>query len=144
MPPTDPQAELTLALAAHNQARLKLSLDPLEWSPTLASNAQGYADHIANINKAEYGDTQGQGENIFWLAGDTDFVTAVNRWLAEKPVYHGQVYGEGDIQGYGGFTQCVWAKTTHVGMAKAKSKEGVTYVVARYMPPGNVKGETPY
>ena len=38
----------------------------------------------------------------------------------------------------------IWKNTTEVGMALAVSKSGATYVVARYSPPGNFVGETPY
>lgn len=40
--------------------------------------------------------------------------------------------------------QCVWHNTTHLGMGKAKSKSGHTYIVGRYAPKGNVPGERPY
>lgn len=43
-----------------------------------------------------------------------------------------------------GAAQCLWHGTTHVGMGKAKSKDGATYIVARYTPQGNMAGEQPF
>ena len=40
--------------------------------------------------------------------------------------------------------QCMWHSTEKVGMGKARSKNGGTYVVARYTPQGNMGGEKPF
>lgn len=40
--------------------------------------------------------------------------------------------------------QCLWHSTTDVGIGKAKSSSGATYIVGRYTPPGNVVGQKPY
>jgi hypothetical protein len=37
----------------------------------------------------------------------------------------------------------IWSRTTHIGMAFAISPSEATYVVARYLPPGNILGESP-
>lgn len=43
-------------------------------------------------------------------------------------------------RGAGYFTQVVWANSVRVGMAKAVSGSGKTYIVALYTPPGNYMG----
>ena len=43
----------------------------------------------------------------------------------------------GHQPGTGHFTQVVWKDTRELGMARAKSKNGSVYVVARYRPAGN-------
>ena len=44
----------------------------------------------------------------------------------------------------GHFTQLVWDDTTHVGMGIATKQSGpywITYIVAKYSPPGNYRGQ---
>lgn len=44
----------------------------------------------------------------------------------------------------GHFTQLVWDDTTHVGMGIATKHSGsywITYIVAKYSPPGNYRGQ---
>ena len=38
------------------------------------------------------------------------------------------------------FTQLVWVETTQIGAGKATDGAGQTFVVANYIPPGNVVG----
>lgn len=40
--------------------------------------------------------------------------------------------------------QCVWSGTNQLGMGKATADNGATYIVARYLAPGNVYGQKPY
>jgi hypothetical protein len=40
--------------------------------------------------------------------------------------------------------QCVWEKSTKVGIAAAKDSKGAWYTVARYTAAGNVVGKKPY
>lgn len=43
----------------------------------------------------------------------------------------------------GHFTQVVWVGSREFGVAKATSRNGAQYVVARYFPAGNVIGQFP-
>ena len=43
--------------------------------------------------------------------------------------------------GTGHFTQVVWAGSLQIGVGKAVSKSGAQFVVARYSPAGNVRGQ---
>ena len=43
--------------------------------------------------------------------------------------------------GTGHFTQVVWAGSLQMGAGKAVSKSGAQFVVARYSPAGNVRGQ---
>ena len=52
--------------------------------------------------------------------------------------------GAEDVLLTSGIAQCLWKDTTHVGMGKATTKSGATYIVARYTPPGNMMGQKPY
>lgn len=67
--------------------------------------------------------------------------------LTHRPVYY-LIYNSLQVEKYdfkrgghqpgtGHFTQVVWKDTKELGMARAKSKNGSVYVVARYRPAGN-------
>jgi hypothetical protein len=96
--------------------------------------------------------------------GEASYGQAVQSWLDEEKDYGGEKIGEGDFGKWGHFSelsllavsvhpttlttclsgQCLWHSTTHVGMGKATSKEGSTFIVARYTPQGNMAGEKPF
>jgi len=92
----------------------------------------------------QHSGVDGQGENLFMSTGDASYEQAVQSWLDEEKDYHGEKIGEGDFSEWGHFSQCVWHSTTHVGMGKARSENGSTFVVGRYTPQGNVVGEKPF
>ena len=92
---------------------------------------------------------------------DATFEDAVKAWLAEEPKYMGQKIGEGNLADWGHYSkrtisidcfallthfpaQCLWHGSTHLGMGKARTKAGSTYIVARYTPQGNIIGDKPY
>ncbi|KAK5742033.1 hypothetical protein LTR17_003541 [Elasticomyces elasticus] len=135
-----PGSEEAIALAMHNKARAARGIDRLQWSDTLAHDAQLHANHIARIGRLEHWKSREQGENLFISFRDARLRDAVRMWLNEEEHYHDQRIGEGDLSTYGHYAQCVWRGTTHVGMAKARARDGSAFVVARYWPPGNVLG----
>ena len=61
----------------------------------------------------------------------------VEMWYAEISKYHYNRPGFSSSTGH--FTQVVWASTTAVGIGRAVNGSS-TYVVANYVPPGNVQG----
>ncbi|CAJ2507690.1 Uu.00g088760.m01.CDS01 [Anthostomella pinea] len=136
------------ALNAHNQKRKGKGLPALAWDSQLASNAESYAKHLAQIGKLEHsaGDQRpNQGENLAWAsASSTPLVMSANMWLAEEKDYHGEPIGQGDFGSYGHYTQCMWKSTTKLGMGWAKDSKGGVYIVGRYSPPGNWTGQKPY
>ena len=92
---------------------------------------------------------EGQGENLYMTtATDREYSgrNASQAWYEEIQLYTYAPINSGanDFAAIGHYTQMIWKNTTEVGMALAVSKSGATYVVARYSPPGNFVGETPY
>ncbi|KAK5170293.1 uncharacterized protein LTR77_004880 [Saxophila tyrrhenica] len=145
-----PDGELTSteaspALTAHNLARANKMVPKLSWDDRLAHDAESYAKILASTGKLEHSGNEVQGENLYMTtAEDAKFEDAIGQWMNEEKNYHGEKIGEGDLQATGHFTQCLWHSTTHVGMGKAKSGSGKTYIVARYSPRGNIQGGKPF
>ncbi|KAH8901301.1 PR-1-like protein [Thozetella sp. PMI_491] len=137
-----PASDQQNALAAHNAARAQFGEPPLKWDPGLAAAAQAYSAVLAELGKLQHGSV---GENLYSASPPNthEFLSATNAWLAEKPNYDGEPIPQGPFSTYGHYTQCVWTDTLRVGMGQTKINNTV-YVVARYDPPGNVEGETPY
>ncbi|CAK3999489.1 Hypothetical predicted protein [Lecanosticta acicola] len=132
------------SLDLHNKARSAHGSQALAWDDQLARDAAHYAQKLADKDKMEHSNAAGQGENLFMATNDASFEDAVNAWLKEEASYGGEKIGEGNLGDWGHYTQCVWKDTTKVGIGKAKTKTGGTYIVARYTPPGNMMGDKPY
>jgi hypothetical protein len=60
----------------------------------------------------------------------------VESWAEEKPDYDGGLMNNKNFAA-GHYTQMIWGKTTHVGCATVKCKDGSHIVVCNYNPPGN-------
>jgi len=134
------------ALALHNQARAVLGVAPLQWDSNLQAAAQNWANHLAQVNSLDHDPNAGAGENIalFSPASDTILENATGLWLAEKAAYNYGIFDGSQAEVAGHYTQCVWANTTNVGIAAATSSSGTEFVVARYLPQGNIIGQYPY
>jgi hypothetical protein len=139
-------------LAGHNAARAALGLEPLRWSDALAADAGAYAAQMARSGRFEHSPlprgTPSQGENL-WTGtrGAYAYREMVGHWVAERrfyvalPVPNSSNSGRfGDV---GHYTQIVWRGTREVGCAEASSPSD-DYVVCRYLPAGNVAGQTAY
>ncbi|KAF4454228.1 hypothetical protein F53441_3228 [Fusarium austroafricanum] len=131
------------AVDLHNEARKAVGNEPLSWDASLASGAQEWANHLAQLGSLQH--SQGSdGENLYMGSGDNPFAAAVEAFLAEKSQYNGETISGSNYQSFGHYTQCVWKSTTKVGMAVAKDSSGMAWVVARYQKPGNMIGDKPY
>ena len=86
-------AEIERAVEAHNAARRKRSVPPLEWSVHLAVKAESWAKNLCRRKIIER--SGADGENLFWSWGDSDFADAVEAWLEEEQKYDGAKIGEG-------------------------------------------------
>ncbi|KAL8341104.1 hypothetical protein RB601_006964 [Gaeumannomyces tritici] len=112
-------ADQQAALDLHNKGRNDLNYPTLSWDSGLQSKAQAWANTLAQRGKLEH-------------AGS---------WMNEKSKYKGEKIPEGNFAGYGHYTQCMWKTTKKVGIASARDSKGGLYVVARYDPAGNIRGQ---
>ena len=62
-------------------------------------------------------------------------------WYEEHDKYSFRNPGFSSTTGH--FTQIVWESSKEMGAGKAVSSSGAQFVVARYQPPGNVRGQFP-
>ena len=125
-------------ITEHNKYRKKHGAPPLSWNAKAASAAQRWAEHLAKTSRLEHSREKEFGQNLAFYSGAT--LTAkktVEMWYEEINQYHFNRPGFSSSTGH--FTQVVWASTTMVGVGRALNGSS-TYVVANYVPPGNVQG----
>jgi len=128
------------ALKCHNKYRTLHNVPPLHLSKELSKGAQSWAEKLAQQGTMENSHF-GYGENIYWssspalsMKGDVP----VEYWYHEMSYFD---WAKMDFQkNTGSFTQVVWKDSKQFGIAKASGIKG-TYVVAFYLPPGNVIGK---
>lgn len=79
------------------------------------------------------------GQNLAYKSG-AEFTAqeVADIWYNEVQNYNFSSPGFANNTGH--FTQLVWKGTTHVGIGKAV-RGSTTFVVANYVPPGNVAGQ---
>lgn len=137
--------DVLAALNLHNKYRAAKKVPNLSYDKNLEKDAQNWANHLArNVKKLQHASGTGQGENLYWASGGGSALKGTQAWLDEGKWYTGQKVGEPAKGVIGHYTQCMWSRTTRVGIASAKDDKGGLYVVARYSPPGNYVGQKPY
>ena len=141
-------------LAAHNEERSLAETPPLKWDGRLAANAQRWALHLSTIGELQHDPRGGQGENLsMGPAGRNSVRDFLADWISEKSLYRNgpfpRVVEETARKAgvhwdkVGHYSQLVWRTTTHVGCAMVTAKDW-DYLVCRYSPPGNRRGEKAY
>lgn len=146
----------------HNQVRAQVGLQPLTWSPVLASYAQEWADSLAQHygcglkHRQEMGQDREQwGENLYWSgavmwsdgARETALVSSgevAQAWADEQADYNYSRNRCRRGKQCGHYTQMVWQSTTQVGCGMAFCPNAGQIWVCNYDPPGNWIGERPY
>lgn len=129
-------------LKAHNSYRAKHGSPPLKWSSEAARPAQEWADRLTKTGRLQHGNHDGMGQNLAFKSGaELTGQEVADMWYKEVSKY--DFNRPGFSSGTGHFTQLVWAETTHMGAGRA-TKGSSTFVVANYVPPGNVLGQGNY
>lgn len=76
---------------------------------------------------------------FFYVGGQLTGRKVTDMWYEEHDQYR---YGNpGFSKQTGHFTQIVWQSSKEMGVGTAVSSSGAQFVVARYQPPGNVRGQ---
>ncbi|MFF3227079.1 CAP family protein [Nocardia suismassiliense] len=131
-------------LSVANAARAQYGAPPMTWNSGLSSDTQQYAAAC----KFQHSDSRGRyGENLYAGTGNRSFEDAMKSWMAEASKYDYNNPGFSPETGH--FTQVVWKASTQLTVGIASCPAGTifsqpsTYIVARYTPPGNVRGQFP-
>jgi len=140
-------------LAAHNDIRSALGIEPLAWDAALAATAQAWADQCVDL-AAPIGlidDNPDRSDGYPWYVGENKYgssgsasgVNAVALWAAEVQNYDYDTNTCSAICSH--YTQIVWAATEFVGCG-ISSCPGLSFgnsVICNYGPGGNTGGR-PY
>lgn len=150
------QAGIEQMLTAHNSLRQQVGVDDLSWSTELATSAQEWADTLIEQNLFGHSPARQRqdghiGENLTGhstVGAGTALQTptsAAQGWIDEAQYYDHDTNRCTSGQICGHYTQMVWADTTDVGCAVARTENKKREVwVCHYAPGGNVVGQRPY
>ncbi|KRF99294.1 uncharacterized protein Dwil_GK27574 [Drosophila willistoni] len=128
-------------LNEHNRLRQLHGVPDLKLDDKLSKGCQAYAEELAVKDKMDHSNeakTGEFGENLAAMQNDPR--TCVQLWYDEIELYN---FKKGEYSTKTGhFTAVVWKATTHLGVGHKKNEASKkVYVVARYLPPGNVIGQ---
>lgn len=131
---------IATVLQTHNELRMRHNVPSLRWSPALSRDAQAWAEKLSSngeLRHASKEERKCNGENVCRMSDHFDVSDAVKMWYSEIKTYDYDTPGFSIDTGH--FTQIVWRNTAEIGVGSCKSLDGnLTYLVARYYPPGNV------
>ncbi|KAF7227330.1 transcript variant X2 [Nothobranchius furzeri] len=103
-------------LQSHNEYRRKHQAPPLKLSSKLSREAACYADSLSRTRILKHSEESSRGscgENLAWASYDQS----------------------------GHFTAMVWKSSKQLGVGKAIASDGSSFVVARYLPAGNITNQ---
>ncbi len=142
----EPQIAARL-LSAHNTARTAAGVAPLSWNNDLASEAQSWANELAQRGELVHSSRSDRGlsgENLWMSApgyyGPEDMIGAfVSERQHFRPGTFPNVSTTGNWYAVGHYTQLIWPDTREVGCALGRSSTHEV-LVCRYWPAGNING----
>ncbi|XP_022952649.1 pathogenesis-related protein 1-like [Cucurbita moschata] len=129
---------------AHNKARAKVGVGPVQWDEKVANFARQYGNK--HINDCEAVHSHGPfGENISYGFPDLSGTATVQEWVDEKQFYDLSTNTCAPYRVCGHYTQVVWRNSVRIGCAKVicTNNRG-TLIICNYDPPGNIPGERPF
>ncbi|KAF1745111.1 hypothetical protein MXB_796, partial [Myxobolus squamalis] len=109
------------------------------WSDKLAHSAKTWAQNLAKSKTLKHQDLPDEGENIAFITVKVPQGKKVtDMWYSESQNYD---YNSQEVKlDVCHFTQIVWAGTKEFGVFFCTADDEC-FIVARYYPPGNIKGE---
>ncbi|CAH1789358.1 unnamed protein product [Owenia fusiformis] len=138
-------------LSRHNELRVEHTDTPLmSYDDTIATQAQAYAQDLADRDAFEHSGVSGFGENLYIVSSSRSISgdhcrAATQAWYDEISLYDYDNHGFKSETGH--FTQVIWKGTLQLGCGEVKyqSPNGQfkSVVVCQYKSPGNVKGRFP-
>lgn len=151
---TTQQAEM---LKAHNKHRTMVGVPVLNWSASLATTAQAYADKlkVTKACKPEHSYAAELGENLYWASAMiySNGISKVqpitptqvaDSWGSEKENYSYVTNSCAAGKVCGHYTQIIWESTTEIGCGNAVCADNTQIWVCNYSPAGNFVGKKPY
>lgn len=145
---------ITGILRVHNAARAEVGLQPLIWDDKLAVQSTAWSHNFIDTNGGFLQHGMGKfGENLASYgdtASDAELgAHASQMWVDEKALWLGsgdKVLKNQNFEGYGHYTQVVWASTKYIGCGSVIDTPRGNYFVTtcRYLPEGNALGRAPY
>lgn len=138
-------------LAEHNAARAEVGVAPVTLDDDLNRQALAYAEELARTGVFQHSPSSsrtGQGENLWnGTANFFSYSHMAQSWIGEKQYYvHGifpDVSTTGRWSDVGHYTQIIWANSTRLGCGIATGR-GRDWLVCRYAPQGNIRGQRAY
>uniref|UniRef100_A0A1A8UTJ6 Golgi-associated plant pathogenesis-related protein 1 n=1 Tax=Nothobranchius furzeri TaxID=105023 RepID=A0A1A8UTJ6_NOTFU len=129
-------------LQSHNEYRRKHQAPPLKLSSKLSREAARYADSLSRTRILKHSEESSRGscgENLAWASYDQSGKDVADRWYDEVKKYN--FSRPGFSSGTGHFTAMVWKSSKQLGVGKAIASDGSSFVVARYLPAGNITNQ---
>ncbi|XP_060647015.1 Golgi-associated plant pathogenesis-related protein 1 isoform X2 [Drosophila nasuta] len=124
------------ALDSHNKYRSKHGCPSLSLDSGLNSDCKSYAKELADLDTLKHSEGP-YGENLCYTSSDP--VSCVKDWYNEEKDYD---YGKAQYSpSTGHFTQLIWKSSKTLGIGTYTNSKGISFVVARYKPQGNMAGE---
>lgn len=122
-----------------NKYRLMHATAPLRLSLELTNKAELWATELANQDEEKIDVNSKYGQNIFSTKETKDVISkSVQSWYNQ--IRHFDFHSAKGSVKSDDFSQLVWVGSEEIGVGKAKSASGKTYIVALFNPRGNVDG----
>lgn len=137
---TDTNTDTSMDLV--NTLRRRHQAPPLVRDAVVQKDAQTWANHLArNVHRLQHGSGK-YGENLYWnsrkLSREDAEEQAIRAWYSEVSEFDWN-RPTNRFSDVGHFTALVWRTTKRTGFGIAyDTRNGSTYVCARYDPAGNV------
>lgn len=124
---------------AINKYRKKHSADKLKGCSDLTVQAQEHAVKMLAENKLSTIQQGRLGQSLSMKMPRPSGKDVAKHWYEEGDDYN---YSKKEfVKGKGNFTQIIWADCKKIGVGVASNKEGATFTIALFDPPGNVQGQ---